>query len=80
MIFDFDDAIWLPNFSEANRMWRWLKFPGKTNFFLRNAFIVTAGNNYLAPYARKFNSNVYVIPTTIDTEYHAVDKVHVKKR
>lgn len=31
---------------------------------------VTAGNEYLANYARKFNQNVQVIPTTIDTEGH----------
>ncbi|TAL60352.1 MAG: glycosyltransferase family 1 protein, partial [Bacteroidetes bacterium] len=73
-MFDFDDAIWLPNFSEANRMWRWLKYPGKTNFFLKNAFVVIAGNKYLAAYAKKFNRNVNIIPTTIDTLYHANNK------
>ena len=79
VIFDFDDAIWLSNFSEANRMWRWLKFPLKTNFFLKNSFIVTAGNNYLATYATRFNSNVFVVPTTIDTSYHINTKTHTKK-
>lgn len=79
MIFDFDDAIWLPNYSEANRMWSWLKFPQKTNFFLKNASAVIAGNKYLAEYARRYNSNVHIIPTTIDTGYHANEKVHVKK-
>lgn len=74
VMFDFDDAIWLPNFSEANRMWRWLKYPGKTNFFLKNAFVVIAGNKYLAAYAKKFNRNVNIIPTTIDTLYHANNK------
>jgi glycosyltransferase involved in cell wall biosynthesis len=34
------------------------------------AYRITAGNDYLADYARRFNKNVYVIPTTIDTEGH----------
>jgi glycosyltransferase involved in cell wall biosynthesis len=79
VIFDFDDAIWLSNVSEANKMWKWLKFPKKTNFFLKNASVVTAGNNYLAMYAKKFSMNVYVIPTTIDTSYHADNKKHSQK-
>lgn len=79
IIFDFDDAIWLPNISQQNRMWMWLKFPKKTNFILRNSFVVTAGNNYLAAYAKHFNPNVYVIPTTIDTSYHTNNKIHHKK-
>jgi glycosyltransferase involved in cell wall biosynthesis len=34
------------------------------------AWKITAGNTYLADYARQFNSNVIVLPTTIDTENH----------
>src|SRR4051812_45435469 len=30
LVFDFDDAIWLSNASEANRGLEWLKRPGKT--------------------------------------------------
>jgi glycosyltransferase involved in cell wall biosynthesis len=31
---------------------------------------ITAGNAYLADYARQFNPNVQIVPTTIDTENH----------
>jgi len=69
-IYDFDDAIWLPNFSETNARFQKLKAYWKVNYCMKWAYQITAGNDYLADYARKFNSNVSVIPTTIDTESH----------
>ena len=66
-VFDFDDAIFLPNTSEANRLFGFLKFPGKTATACRLAAHVMAGNEYLADYARQFNPRVSVVPTTIDT-------------
>lgn len=70
-IYDFDDAIWLPNYSESNARFHRLKAYWKVNYCMKWAHQITAGNEYLANYARKFNSNVTVIPTTIDTDkYH----------
>lgn len=70
IIFDFDDAIWLPNVSEGNKNHQWLKNPDKTNRILSISDLVIAGNNYLSGYVKKFNENVVVIPTTVDTAYH----------
>jgi glycosyltransferase involved in cell wall biosynthesis len=70
LVFDFDDAIWHFDISEANRKLGWLKNPRKTERIIRYADHVIAGNNYLANYALRFNQHVTVIPTTIDTEYH----------
>jgi glycosyltransferase involved in cell wall biosynthesis len=70
IIFDFDDAIWLHDVSDANEKLGWLKHPSKTAHIIAYSAHVIAGNSYLASYARKFNPNVTVIPTTIDTEYH----------
>jgi glycosyltransferase involved in cell wall biosynthesis len=70
LIFDFDDAIWLHDVSDANESLGFLKSPSKTAHIIKNSTCVIAGNEYLASYARKFNDNVFVIPTTIDTEYH----------
>lgn len=75
VVFDFDDAIWRPDVSSGNRMLRWLKRPDKTREIIALSDRVIAGNNVLADYARRFNTNVEVIPTTIDTdEYRAVTK------
>lgn len=69
-IYDFDDAIWLPNYSEANSKFQRLKMYWKVNYCMKWASKITVGNEFLANYARKHNSNVQVIPTTIDTEFH----------
>jgi hypothetical protein len=68
LVFDFDDAIWNHDVSEANRSFGWLKDPGKTSQIITVSNLVIAGNAYLAEYARKFNKRVIIIPTTIDTD------------
>ena len=70
IIFDFDDAIWHMDVSQGNRRFSWLKNPGKTVSIIALSDLVFAGNNYLADFARQFNENVVVIPTTLDTAYH----------
>lgn len=70
-IFDFDDAIWLPNYSENNERFHRLKAYWKIKYCIKWADKVSAGNEYLANFARQFNDNVEVIPTTIDSiNYH----------
>lgn len=68
MVYDFDDSIWLPNVSDANRRWNWVKDPDKTSRIIALADLVIAGNPYLADYARRFNDRVEIVPTTIDTD------------
>jgi glycosyltransferase involved in cell wall biosynthesis len=69
IIYDFDDAIWLPNQSEVNRgMVKHLKYHSKVDKICSWAYKVSVGNNFLAEYASRFNNNVVIIPTTIDTE------------
>ena len=68
LIYDFDDAIWHLDVSEANRRLRWLKNPGKTADLIAMADQVIAGNAYLADYAHHHNERVLVIPTVIDTD------------
>lgn len=55
-IFDFDDAIYLrQRFNGVDRI-------------LRNVDGVFCGNNVIAEYARKFNENVFIINTPVDTD------------
>jgi glycosyltransferase involved in cell wall biosynthesis len=74
-VFDFDDAIFLPYRSPSNGWLSLLKAPGKTGTICRLASQVIVGNNYLAEYARTYNQNVTVIPTTIDTETYRMRPV-----
>lgn len=68
VIFDFDDAIFKLDTTEANRRFGWLKFPGKTRTICRISDHVVVGNSYLAEYALQYNPRVTVIPTSIDTD------------
>jgi len=67
LVYDFDDSIWLLDTSEANKKWEWLKSVKKTSEIITVSNLVFAGNNYLADYAKQFNKNVKIIPTTINT-------------
>lgn len=69
-VFDFDDAIWNLDVSEGNRKLAWLKNPAKTSQIITQVNHVIAGNKYLSDYAKQFNANVTIIPTTLDTNYH----------
>jgi len=68
IIYDFDDAIWLPNTSVQNRWVAWLKWHGKVKWICKWAYKVSCGNAYLADYARRYNPRVEVLPTVVDTE------------
>src|SRR3990172_6049655 len=68
IVFDFDDAIFVPYKSPANGYLSYLKFFGKKGRLCRLATHVLSGNSYLADYARQFNSEVSPVPTTIDTD------------
>lgn len=67
IIYDFDDAIWIPNTSEANKLVAGVKWHQKVGSICRWAYKVSCGNSYLQAYAQQFNPNAIVNPTTIDT-------------
>jgi glycosyltransferase involved in cell wall biosynthesis len=79
IIFDFDDAIWLPNVSEGNKKWLWLKSLNKTGDIIKLSDHVVAGNNYLAAYAKNFNSTITVIPSTVDLNFYTIDPNQPKR-
>jgi glycosyltransferase involved in cell wall biosynthesis len=68
LVFDFDDSIWLLDTSSANKIWQWMKSAKKTGEIISCSHLVFAGNRFLADYAKQFNPNVTIIPTTIDTQ------------
>lgn len=68
LVYDFDDAVWMPNVSAANRLFGALKFPGKVDAIIGAAAHVIAGNAWLAEHARAITPNVTVIPTVVDTD------------
>lgn len=71
MIFDFDDAIWKMDVAQENNLASILKQPSKIAKICKWSYKVSAGNGYLADYARKYNPNTFVVATMVDTDgYH----------
>lgn len=73
VVFDFDDSIWRNQGDSvgANSNLLFLKNPDKTKDIIALSDCVFAGNEYLAAYARQFNRNVVIVPTTIDTDEYS---------
>lgn len=72
MIFDFDDSIWSSAQQMNNGVFSRLHFFGKTRTICKLASAVTAGNAFLADYARRLNPSTFVIPTSIELDDYPV--------
>jgi glycosyltransferase involved in cell wall biosynthesis len=79
IIFDFDDSIWMQNVSAANKRLAFLKDASKTSKIIALSDMIFAGNQFLADYAAKFNKNIVIVPTTIDTEIYVPIKNRKRK-
>ncbi|MDD5746153.1 MAG: glycosyltransferase family 4 protein [Candidatus Omnitrophica bacterium] len=66
IVFDFDDAIFLLPPQRSGWLYG-LRYPRAVEIIIRRSNRIIAGNRYLAQYARKYNPDVCVIPTSIDT-------------
>lgn len=63
VVFDYDDAI----FHMYDSI---LLLREKLRPLIAGASVVSAGNEYLAEYARRWNANVHVVPTVVDTKQY----------
>lgn len=70
IIYDFDDALFLPNVSDTNRFIKIFKDTAKIKEIIKISDHVIAGNSFLMEYALNFNKNVSIIPTPIDTQVY----------
>ncbi len=81
IIYDFDDAIWIPNYSEHNTLAYYLKRYANTRNLCRWAYKVSCGNEYLCNFSRLYNTKVVYNPTVIDTvNYHNRTSNPVKEK
>jgi glycosyltransferase involved in cell wall biosynthesis len=70
IIYDFDDAIMYSSHHPGRNS------PSHLNSFRRSAKladVVIAGNSYLAQHAQKFNAEVKILPTGLDTKTYKVE-------
>jgi glycosyltransferase involved in cell wall biosynthesis len=70
VVFDFDDAIWIPNTSSSNPFISLFKRYRNAENTCAWAWKVSCGNAYLRDHAARFNPQAVINPTTIDTEFH----------
>ena len=70
IVYDFDDAIWIPNASEHNPIVYRLKRYRNTENIIRWSSVVSCGNPFLKDFASGFNSQTVFNPTVIDTSYY----------
>jgi glycosyltransferase involved in cell wall biosynthesis len=68
IIYDFDDAIWLTDKLSESKIEKLIRWRSKVSSICKWSYKISCGNAYLADYAKQFNSNVIINPTTIDTE------------
>ncbi|MGE3191387.1 MAG: methyltransferase domain-containing protein, partial [Vicinamibacterales bacterium] len=65
-VYDYDDAMFLPQRQSRGLLSR-LERLDTAKAVMGMSDVVIAGNEYLADYARQFNSRVVMLPTCIDT-------------
>lgn len=68
IIYDFDDSIWVYQASEANPFAAKIKCTWKVAKICSWSWKVSVGNQFLANYAKQYNSNVVIVPTVVNTE------------
>ena len=74
LVYDFDDAIWIPHSSSANPPFEVVPSHYRVSASCGIAHRVSCGNAFLADFARRRCPDVIVNPTVVDTE-----SVHVER-
>lgn len=74
IIFDFDDAIWLPGTISENSWVAKLKWHQKTAQICRWSYKVSCGNDYLQNYALQYKSATVLLPSVLDTEQGYIER------
>lgn len=68
IIYDFDDAIWMTDNNQELWIEKLVRWRSKVALICKWSYKVSCGNQYLCDYAKRYNQQVVLNPTTIDTE------------
>lgn len=80
IIYDFDDAIWMPDNSRESAVLSFLKWRQKVRLICSWSHKVSCGNKYLGAFAERYSNSVVINPTTIDTHSHISGKREAASR
>lgn len=75
IIFDFDDAIYATSLHRKKTLAEKFTDPNRVARVIAKCDTIIAGNSYLADYARAYNNNVVIIPTSIDLVRYPVKQI-----
>ena len=78
IIYDLDDAIYIKDVSPANRLAYSLKSSSKIPKIITMSNYIIVCNEYLEEYAKRFNQNIKMIPTSVDTDKFTVKDYSVQ--
>jgi glycosyltransferase involved in cell wall biosynthesis len=72
LVLDLDDSTWVSYRSPTyGRLAQILKWPGKTDWLIRRAQVVTCGNREIAGHAAALGATTRIVPTVVDTDRYA---------
>ncbi len=68
-IYDYDDAIWIPNTSAQNKIAGLVKAFWKVKYICKWSYKISAGNDFLCDFAKQSEAqNIHRIPTVVNTD------------
>lgn len=68
VVYDFEDAVYLPDFRGKNRFIKLLRYPKRFYQILSFSNQVIVCNKYMRDFVSRFKNGITVIPTSIDTQ------------
>jgi glycosyltransferase involved in cell wall biosynthesis len=71
LIYWLDDPLYIPYRSPANGVFSYLKFFGKVKTLARISTTVMANSPYHVAFLRRYNDNVWEIPSVVDAELYS---------
>lgn len=71
LIYDIDDAIFLAKTSSVHSIASKLRWRSKIAWTTKHSYKVSVVNEFVHDWAKQYNTEVQVVPTTIDPRYHA---------
>ncbi len=76
IVYDIDDLVYLPHYSDANRLFRFFKSKNRIPLSIKMANHVIVCTDYLRKYALQYHKNVTEISSTINTDTYFVNNFY----
>lgn len=75
IIYQLDDPLYVPYRSPNNGYLSYLKFFGKIKEIIAMSTVVMVNSSHIRKYAEQFNSNIWQVPSVVDTDQYVYQPV-----